>query len=229
MNQMPNGETNGAVTGAENDHAALVAAAKGGDSEAFAKLYRCYFDRIYAYLRLMLRDAAEAEDITQRVFMNALQGLDRYEARPDRPFRAWLFTIARNEAITYLRKSRRESVHDPVDLEQHREDPYGAELRSDALLDISDHDLVQFIERLPLAQRQVLALRYMLGLERKEIAEVLELTPNHVSVIHGRALRFLRDRLTAVGRAPATPREEPMYRIRIKAHVLRRRRFALIG
>src|SRR5687768_11673112 len=61
----------------------------GGNGEAFSELYRTYFDRVYGYMRLILRDEHEAEDAAQQVFINVLKGIDSYE--PLKPFRAWLF------------------------------------------------------------------------------------------------------------------------------------------
>jgi RNA polymerase sigma-70 factor (ECF subfamily) len=138
--------------------------------------------------------------------------------------RAWLFTIARNHSIEKLRRAKRLEVTDPADLDRKREDHDGQERW--VLGWISDRDLMLFVERLPLAQRQVLVLRFMMELSTKEIAEVLERTEVDIRGLQHRALAFLRDRLAAVGRDSRGQRARTVRRLR-QAPVLRFRRFAL--
>lgn len=72
---------------------------------AFAMLYHRYFERIHAYLRSRTGDAEDAADLTQQVFLQALDALPRY--RHGRvPFAAWLFRIAHNVAIDHHRRRR---------------------------------------------------------------------------------------------------------------------------
>jgi RNA polymerase sigma-70 factor (ECF subfamily) len=203
----------------------LVTRIQAGDRAAFAVLYEQYFDRIYSYLRVALGDAHEAEDGAQQVFMKLLEALPRYELR-GQPFAAWLFTIARNLAVSRHRATGRLDVVDPTKLAEHRErEPQEPELR---VLDwIKDEDVLLLIERLPLPQRQVLAMRYMVGMSPRETARVLDMSPNHVSVLQYRALGFLRDRLTALGREPRDVGRSRWQRCKSQARVLRRRRFAL--
>jgi len=84
-----------------------------------------------------------------------------------------------------------------------------------------------FVERLPLPQRQVLLLRFMLDLNANEIAEILERTPENVRILQHRALRFLEQRLVALGRSPRNTRPSRMSHYLRPANVLRARRFAL--
>jgi RNA polymerase sigma-70 factor (ECF subfamily) len=210
----------------DRDTARLVARIQAGDGEAFGELYMRYFDRVYGYLRVVFNDSHAAEDATQQVFMRVMEALPDYEHRG--PFRGWLFTIARNHALTELRKRNRLEVTDPADLNRRRE--AGAEDEADlAALDwITDRDLLLFIERLPLPQRQVLLLRYMLDLPHAQIARILDRSPDDVRMLQSRAQRFLRERLTAVGRRSETGSRTTMVRRRAHAYLLRRRRFALM-
>jgi RNA polymerase sigma-70 factor (ECF subfamily) len=208
------------------DTARLVTRFQAGDRDAFAAIYSRYFERVYGYLRVILRDVHEAEDSAQQAFMQVFEALPQYERRGG-PFRAWLFTVVRNRAISRAQKLGRLDVTDPEEIDRRREAD-GDEIEGDmqALSWISDQDLLLFIERLPLAQRQVLAMRYLMGMTAGEIAEVVGRTPGDVRKLQSRAVGFLRERLTAVGR-PTRRRDRAVERCRKQAPVLRMRRFAL--
>jgi RNA polymerase sigma-70 factor (ECF subfamily) len=212
------------------DSARLVVRIQSGDRDAFALLYMRYFDRVYGYLRFVLRDADEAEDATQQVFVNAMQALPGYQ-HERAPFRAWLFVIVRNYALSQLRKRGHLELLEPSEIGRRVAADPGADAGEDelpALSWISDRELLLFIERLPLAQQQVLFLRYMLDLSHAQTAAVLDRTVEDVRNLQSRALRFLRARLAAVGREPERARTR-MVRCPPKAPVLRGRRFALFG
>jgi len=210
------------------DTARLVARFQAGDEDAFAALYSRYFDRVYAYLRMALDDEHGAEDATQQVFTQVFEGLPRYQQR-GKPFRAWLFVVVRNHAISQLQKSRRLEVVDPQELDRRRE-RRGASGGVDlgALSWISDQELMLFIERLPLPQRQVLILRYLVDLKTSEIAEVLGRSETDIRTLDYRARGFLRKRLTSVGRDSSSGEIIRMRRWGKPASVLRSRRFALL-
>lgn len=212
------------------DSARVVMRIHAGDKDAFAEIYTRYFDRVYSYLRIALRDPHTAEDVTQDVFFRVLQALPRYEFR-GRPFRAWLFVIVRNCALTQLRRSDHEpDLLAPADLDRATDvtDVTVEMLGLPGLDWVSDRDLVLLIERLPIPQRQVLLLRYALDMDNSQIAEVLGYSADNVRQLQTRALAFLHQRLAAMGRS--APRGT---RIRMGAQVpqglvIRARRFALV-
>jgi RNA polymerase sigma-70 factor (ECF subfamily) len=183
------------ITNGEAD--ALVARFKAGDTSAFAHLYEAYFDAVYAYLHVLLRDAQAAEDATQETFARALAALPRYTSRGV-PVAAWLFRIARNHAFDVLRtRSRTEPGEEPLrDLAER------PERRGEAWL--SDEQLLRSVERLPLPQRQALVLRFMLDMSNLEIAGVMGTTVGNVRTLQSRALRRLRTRLEPVRAAGPT-------------------------
>ena len=213
---------------ADLDSARLVTRAQAGDPDAFSTLYLRYFDRVYAYLKVLFRDDPhEVEDITQQVFVRAFEALPRYERRAQ-PFRAWLFTIVRNLALTHLGRQGRTDLVDPHMLAEQRE----AESTNDSTSTLSwvtDRELVMFVERLPVPQRQVLVLKYMLDLPAKEIAKILDRSYVDVRTLEHRALRFLEARLRAVGRHSLHEGRRPLpaYAKVRWMPVLRRRRGAL--
>jgi RNA polymerase sigma-70 factor, ECF subfamily len=180
------------------DSARLVRHFQAGDQDAFRALYMRYFDAIYAYLLVALRDRGEAEDVAQQVFMKVFTALPRYEDR-GLPFRGWLFRIARNSALGHLRR-RRPAPEDPARLAAHadsRLNEFG-----EASLTAADRDLMTALSRLPLSQRQVLFLRYTMDMSAAETAMVIGRSPQAVRQLQQRAMRTLRERLG--GGAPAT-------------------------
>jgi RNA polymerase sigma-70 factor (ECF subfamily) len=209
------------------DTARLVAGFQAGDTDVFAVLYMRYFDRVFGYLRMLLRNPHDAEEAAQQVFIRVFQALPSYEHR--RPFWVWLVVVLRNYAVDDLRKRGRLELADPGEIDRWRERGDGGEHELRALSWISDRDLVVFVERLPLAQRQVLLLRYMFDLTTAEIAAVMQRSPSDVRVLQHRALNFLRARLAAVGRCTGRSRPIPWRRRVVKAQVLRARRSALLG
>jgi RNA polymerase sigma-70 factor (ECF subfamily) len=208
------------------DTARLVTRIQGGDREGFGDLYLRYFDRVYAYLNLALGDPHEAEDLTQQVFVKALEALPGYERRSRVPFRGWLFTIVRHTALTTLDRRNRTEVLPPETLNRQLESG-SAHADLQALGWVSDRELILLMERLPLAQRQVLMLRYMLDLSHGEIAKILGRSSEDVRIQAHRALRFLEQRLRALGRTSTMGAREPSRARPRHAYVLRSRRYAL--
>ena len=82
-----------------------VARAKEGEEEAFRFLYLTYSNNVYGYVRSIVRDDYEAEDITQHVFAKLMTAIVKY-TDCGLPFFAWLLRLSKNVAIDYLRTNR---------------------------------------------------------------------------------------------------------------------------
>jgi len=179
------------------DTARLVIRIQGGDDSGFATLYSRYFERVYSYLRAVLRDGHEAEDATQQTFMKALEALHAYERRTD-PFRGWLFAIARNCGTDSLRRGSRVQLVGAAELDRRREDASPAP--GEPLIEwLSDRSLARDFRRLPDPQQQVLVLRFLLDLSVRETARALERSEDNVKTLQSRALGSMRRRLGAAG------------------------------
>jgi RNA polymerase sigma-70 factor, ECF subfamily len=206
--------------------ARLVVEYQLGDVSALEDIYLRYFDRVYAYARVALRDAHGAEDVTQQVFTRVIEALPRYELRPGTPFRAWLFRIARNTILDSRAAQLRSQPEEPAMLEARRERHESAEA-SEALDWLTDADLYLFVELLPPSQREVLVLRYVLDMSNNEIAAALDRTSEAVRQLLSRAHRSLERRLVAAGRARGRSERSPMLRRVPCAPVTSARRLAL--
>jgi RNA polymerase sigma-70 factor, ECF subfamily len=160
--------------------ARLVERAKDGDKDAFGQIFRLHRDPILRFARLRL--GVEADDVVSEVFTRAWITLNRYEYT-GLPFVAWLYGIARHVVADELgRQSRTQPQADlPESLSRWAED--------DRL------DLFDAIELLPTEQRQVIEMKYFMGMRNPEVAEVLNTTVNAVNARQWRALAALRDQL----------------------------------
>lgn len=217
-------------TSTDEDHEAarLVTRFQAGDHAAFDAIYLRYFERIYSYLRVLLRDPHEAEDIAQTTFGQVFRALPDYEDR-GRPFRAWLFVIARNTAYRQLELTQRHAeLRAPDELPEVSGEQPDPEESLGTLRWVSDSELMLFIERLPLAQRQVLFLRFVMDLSHQETAVILGRSPEAVRRLQFRGLTFVRERLEAIGRCGSRRRGRHGMRLYPPpAPVLRGRLFAL--
>ena len=83
----------------------LVAEAQRGDREAFGRIFDAYAGPIHRFIASRVNRPSDAEDLTQLVFVKALEALPRYEARGI-PFGGWLFRLARNAIIDQIRTRR---------------------------------------------------------------------------------------------------------------------------
>ncbi len=97
----------------------LVEAALTGDEKAFAKLMSRYKDAIYFMLLKMVNNKSDAEDLTIEAFGKAFKNLHQYS--PSYAFSTWLFKIASNNCIDFLRKRR--GVHIAIDSNQENNEP----------------------------------------------------------------------------------------------------------
>ena len=156
----------------------IVRQAIEGNQWAFTELYDEHFDKVYRYIYFRVSSQAEAEDLTQEVFLKALQSIGSYKWR-DVPFASWLFRIAHNQVIDYMRKR---SKHKKVPLEEaaavSMEDPVAI---TEQMLEAQE--LVSAIKRLPTAQQEVISLRFLAGLTIADIARILSKSEGTVKAL----------------------------------------------
>jgi RNA polymerase sigma-70 factor, ECF subfamily len=154
---------------------ALVARAQQGETVAFEVLVVKYQRRVAATIRRFVRDDAITEELTQEVFLSAFLALTGF--KPEGDFAAWLFTIARNAARSYLRSGQNRQDDRPAPVL----DNAGEDVRLGAAPSPEEEVMArQLFERidaevaaLPEAQRRALLMREVEGLDYKSIAAAL--------------------------------------------------------
>lgn len=170
-----------------------IARAKDGDRDAVRFLYVRYSNNVYGYVRSIVRDEREAEDLTQHVFMKLVTVIVKYDDQGV-PFSGWLLRLARNVALDHLRRRRAIPTEDVLATESHVED--GALDRS--------RDLHAALVSLPEEQREVVIMRHVIGLSPREIAERLGRSESSIHGLHHRGRRALQEELRRLGAAPST-------------------------
>jgi RNA polymerase sigma-70 factor (ECF subfamily) len=170
--------------------------AKEGDRDALSFLYIRYADNVYGYVRSIVRDEHDAEDITQQLFLKLTPALSRYEPRSV-PFAAWILRVARNLALDHIRAARAIPCEEVRPVDAVAED-YSFE-RSRALQDALD--------ALPPDQRQVLILRHVVGMTPGEIGRSLGKSEGSIHGLHHRGRRTLQRELSESGARPVTARQ----------------------
>lgn len=182
----------------------LIAKAAQGDQDAFAQLLELHKGKVYGLTLRLTGSAEDAMDLTQETFFNAWRGLPRFNGQSK--FSTWLYRLATNAAIDFLRREKRRGAVTTV--------PLYTEEESQRALDIPDHrftpqtelerkELQQAIqrglERLSDEHRQALVLREVNGLSYAEIAQVLGIEEGTVKSRISRARLALRKVLLADG------------------------------
>ncbi len=169
-----------------------VARAKEGDREALRFLYVTYSNNVYGYVRSIVREDYEAEDVTQHVFAKLMTRIVKYDDRGV-PFLAWLLRLARNVAIDHLRSNRVTPSESVID-------PNGA-----SRVDLDQPETVRAaLATLPVEQRQVVIMRHVVGLTPGEIADRMGRTESSIHGLHHRGRRALQRELERLDVTPST-------------------------
>lgn len=198
---------------AEPYEAELVGRAKARSPAAWTEIYRAHYAAIFRYVKARVFDEATAEDLSSAVFLAALKGIDsyRYQARP---LLAWLYGIARNVVASHQRKvlgGRAERLRQGLDLPRrvlwHLMRAQRSEARAadqdltrtaseaDPAMMIDRLDLRDALAKLPTSQREIVILRFLVGLSAQEVAALTGKRPAAVYSLQARAILALREQL----------------------------------
>ncbi|SKB38879.1 RNA polymerase sigma factor [Daejeonella lutea] len=157
----------------------VVSRAKQGDQKAYAELMQRYKDSIYFMALKMVNNKDDAMDLTVETFGKAFENLEKY--KPDFAFSTWLFRIATNNCIDFIRKKRLNVVSLNTLTDQDGEERH-FEVRSESLnpeensiKKQENEKLKNIVEQLPLRYRTLIVLRYFEEQSYEEIAQQLDL------------------------------------------------------
>jgi RNA polymerase sigma-70 factor, ECF subfamily len=187
----------------KSDDIALIEEALGGKQLSYEKLMKKYYQLIYNLVYRMISKKEDVEDLTQEAFIKAFNSLHNFDKQF--AFSTWLFKIATNNAIDYLRKKKLSTFSIDKDIETDD---------SDYKFEIPDHEnkpdthiidtqlrkiLDEAIESLPEKYKEVIVMRHKQEKEYEEIAKELKLPLGTVKahIFRGRELlnKYLKDKI----------------------------------
>jgi RNA polymerase sigma-70 factor (ECF subfamily) len=181
-------------TSADEDQlseAELVAGARGGKAAAWEAIVGRHREAVFRYAYLQSGDPAEAEDIAQETFLRAFRSFHRFDV--SRPLRPWLLRIARNLARNRWRSWSRRIRATERWTNQASTEAAGSGGLPEVGPAVAADDLKGIVARMREGDRQVIYLRFFLGLTLDETAEALSLPLGTVKSRLSRALDRLRD------------------------------------
>jgi RNA polymerase sigma factor (sigma-70 family) len=154
-------------------------AVKEKDQQAYATLMKRYKKAVYFMILKMIRDTDDAEDLTMEAFAKAFRNLHKF--KKDYTFSTWLFRIATNNAIDFIRKKKLKTMSlnntltddggnsVNIDVEDDDNNPQDEYIKSQRI------EMVRiFVDKLPAKYRKLVTLRYFDELSYDEIAEELD-------------------------------------------------------
>jgi RNA polymerase sigma-70 factor (ECF subfamily) len=174
----------------------IVDLARAGDEKALSELYLTYFPRVYRYILARTGNSHDAEDLAEEVFMRVLEAIDRFQWR-EAPFSAWLFRIAHNAVISQRRKETARGKSGPL-TDMLPVDSAGPEELVENRMALNE--VMQAAQKLPEAQRQVIAFRFGAGLSVAETAQAMGKGEGNVKVIQHKAIAKLREMMGQASR-----------------------------
>jgi RNA polymerase sigma-70 factor, ECF subfamily len=178
---------------------ALIRRAQALDSGALAELYDKHFDGIYRYLYTRTNHQADAEDLTEQVFLKMVGSIQRYRPKGV-AFSSWLYRIAHNLLVDRYRRAGREAVElsDQVRDARPHADPAALVQNSE-----ERRQLLAAVHRLTSEQQQVITMRFIDNMEVDEIARLMRRRPGAIHSMQHRALASLYRFLLQPGQVEA--------------------------
>ena len=175
------------------DDLELVRRAQHGDRVAFTEIYESHFDKIYRYITVKINNPAEAEDLAQQVFVRAYKSISSYKYQGV-PFTSWLFRIAHNIMVDFVRK---ESKKPTVPLDENIQIMSNSDLEHETEVKFSLARVKEASNRLTEAQREVINLRFAGELSIAECAETMKKSEGAIKALQHSAIHALRKLLAA--------------------------------
>jgi RNA polymerase sigma-70 factor (ECF subfamily) len=156
-------------------------------------LYEKYYDRIVRYIFVRIGDQSEAENLSGDVFLKALNSFDSYRGQGEQ-IRGWLFKIAHNLVVDYVRKVSKQKY---VYINDDMEIPDGSSIEEEVEKNFEVERLSKALKQLTPAQREVIGLRYFAGLSSDEVGKILGKGSGAVREMQRAAVESLRKQMHA--------------------------------
>ena len=170
-----------------DDELTLIKKAREGDSDAYGEIYKKYFQKIYRYCKINLKNEESAKDICQESFVKAWKKIKDFNTDGQWSIQAFLFTIARNLIIDHARKKKEYNLEEFEELST-KEDLY------------EDLDRKQDIQKVRIAlskledtEKQIVILRYFEEMSSQEVAQILGVTDGAIRVRIFRVMQKLKE------------------------------------
>jgi RNA polymerase sigma-70 factor, ECF subfamily len=171
------------------DDKEIIQKIHAGEHALYSELIRRYQDRILQLCVSMLSDFKDAEDAAQEIFIKAFYALDRYKGNS--AFYTWLYRIASNHCLDFLRKKARGRTESLDALIEKSGDSLETLNSKETSHQTRDQELVhEILSHLPADYRLILTLREMQGLNYEEIALTLKCS---IDAVKGRLKRARQD------------------------------------
>lgn len=163
------------------------------NQRAYQELMKRYQMKLYSYLRRLIRNKEESEDLLQGVFMKVYRNIKSFDTR--RKFSSWIYRIAHNEAVNFLKKRSKkhfvsiediQSVKDKLEITDTRKNPIDSWIAKEL-----KKEMQEALEKLPPKYKEVLMLRYYYDKSYEEMSKVLRKPVNTVGTLLNRAKKKL--------------------------------------
>ena len=154
------------------------------DLNAYRYIIDRYEKRLLRYIqRILFISKEDAEDILQEVFIKAYKNINGYDSRYS--FSSWIYRIAHNEAVSFLRK-KRNSIESSNDMEIFDNLPSDESIEDDFLIKLREKEVREILKMLEPKYREPLILRYFEDMEYNEISDILHISLGNVSSLINR-------------------------------------------
>lgn len=171
-----------------SEYARLISLTLAGNRDAFGELYEATIKDVYNTVYFLIREPSDAEDVIQEIYIQLYRSLEKFDV--SRPFRPWLMGVVMRQIQAHRRKSW---THMRIIKKAEQIDQAVVyDISSEVVNKLSNHSLLESVDRLPYKLKLVVILHYMNDYTQEEIAATLEIPLGTVkSRIHA-ALQKMR-------------------------------------
>lgn len=167
------------------------------NQEFFSEIVRRYQNKLFFYVKKYVWEDKDVEDICQEIFLKVFRNLQGFDVK--RKFSSWIYRIAHNEAVNFIRFNSKVKV-DSLDQNEFLKNTLGDWDHLDEKLDKKDKlsKIKKIIDELPLKYRDVLILKYYEEKSYEEISDILRKPVNTVGTLVNRGKQMLKNKVTSI-------------------------------